>query len=141
MEPLEGLQKSIFSTSKMKKKTEIHMGSIQQNLQAQPKILTNFRNTKSNNQNVNFLKKTMFSILKKKREQKLLMGATRATRQNLQPRPKILKKLLKHQIYQLKRKFAQKNYSSYLKSEKEPKIRMRATRRNLQAPSNIRKKY
>jgi hypothetical protein len=38
METPEGHQKSIFNTSKVKK-TKIHMGSIQQSLQAQPKIL------------------------------------------------------------------------------------------------------
>jgi hypothetical protein len=33
----EGHQKSIFNTPKVKKKTKIHMGSIRQSLQAQPK--------------------------------------------------------------------------------------------------------
>jgi hypothetical protein len=54
--------------------------------------------------------------------------------------PKILIKTSKHQINQSKRKFSQKNYVSYLKSVKEPKIRMGATRRNLQAQPKILKK-
>jgi hypothetical protein len=40
---------------------------------------------------------------------------------------------LEHQINQSKRKFFQKKYVWYLKSVKEPNIRMGATRRNLQA--------
>jgi hypothetical protein len=55
----------------------------------------------------------------------------RATRRNLQAQPKILKKLPENQIYQSKRKFSPKNYVSYLKSVKEPKFRMGATRRNM----------
>jgi hypothetical protein len=58
------------------------------------------------------------------------MGASRS---NLQAQPKILKKSSKHQIYQSERKCYQKNYVSYLKSVKEPKIRIGDTRRNLQA--------
>jgi hypothetical protein len=47
---------------------------------------------------------------------------------NLQAEPKILKKLLELQIYQSERKISQKkNCSSYLRSEKEPKICMKAT--------------
>jgi hypothetical protein len=53
-----------------------------------------------------------------------------ATRRNLQAQPKTLKKLPKDQIYQSKRKFSQKKYVKYLLSEKEPKIRMGATRLN-----------
>jgi hypothetical protein len=60
----------------------------------------------------------------------------RATRRNLQAQPKILKKIIEHQINQSERKFSQKNYVSYLKSVKEPKIRMRATRRNLPLKNN-----
>jgi hypothetical protein len=57
MGTLEGLQKSIFSSSKVKKQPKI--------LQAQPKIIKkNYRNIKSTNQNENFPKKSMFSILK-----------------------------------------------------------------------------
>jgi hypothetical protein len=37
METPEGHQKSIFNTPKVKKKTKIHMGSIRQSSQAQPK--------------------------------------------------------------------------------------------------------
>jgi hypothetical protein len=54
-----------------------------------------------------------------------------ATRRSLQAEPKILKELSEHKIYQSGRKFSQKNYVSYLKSIKEPKIRMGATRRHL----------
>jgi hypothetical protein len=46
-----------------------------------------------------------------------------ATRRNFQAQPKILKKLSKPQINSSERKFSQKNYVSYLKSVKEPKIR------------------
>jgi hypothetical protein len=63
-----------------------------------------------------------------------------ATRRNFQAQPKILKKLLEHQIYQSERKFSQKNYVSFLKSVKEPKILIGATRRNLQAQPKILKK-
>jgi hypothetical protein len=48
----------------------------------------------------------------------------RATRRNLQAQPKILKKLLEHQIYQSEQKLSQKNYVEYLKSVKEPKTCM-----------------
>jgi hypothetical protein len=59
------------------------------------------------------------------------MFRTGATRRNLQAQPKILKKLPEHQIYQSKRKFSQKKDVEFLKSVKEAKIRMGATRRNL----------
>jgi hypothetical protein len=47
---------------------------------------------------------------------------------------------LEHQINQSKRNFFQKKYAWYLKSVKEPNIRMEATRRNLRArvPDGIR---
>jgi hypothetical protein len=48
---LEGDQKSIFSTSKLKKKPKLHKGSVRKNLQAHLKIKKNYRNTKSTNQN------------------------------------------------------------------------------------------
>jgi hypothetical protein len=54
-----------------------------------------------------------------------------AIRKNLQAQPKILEKLLEHQINQSERKFSQRKYVYYLKNVKEPKIRMGATRRNL----------
>jgi hypothetical protein len=53
---------------------------------------------------------------------------------------KSLKILLEHQIYQSKQKISQKNCVSYLKSGKEPKICMWATRRNLQTQPTILKK-
>jgi hypothetical protein len=56
-----------------------------------------------------------------------------ATRRSLQDQPKSLKKLSEHQIYQSGRTFFQKKYAYYLKKEKKPKIRTRATLRNLQA--------
>jgi hypothetical protein len=40
----------------------------------------------------------------------------------------------------IKMKIFQKKYAWYLKKDKEPKIRMGATRRNLQAQPKIRKK-
>jgi hypothetical protein len=64
----------------------------------------------------------------------------RATRRNLQAKPKILKKSSKQQINQSERIFFQKNYVSYLKSVKEPKIRIGATGRNLQAQPQMLKK-
>jgi hypothetical protein len=106
-----GLLKSIF------------MGATRRSLQAQPKILKNYHNTKSTNQDE----------IKKEKEPKIRIGATR---ENLQARSKILKKSSNHQIYQSEQKFSQKNYVLYLKSVKEPKIRMGATRRNLQAQPN-----
>jgi hypothetical protein len=68
METPKGHQKCIFDTSKITK-TKIHMGSIRQSLQAQPKTI---KNIKSTNQNKNFTKKTMFSTLKVKRSQKFV---------------------------------------------------------------------
>jgi hypothetical protein len=53
-----------------------------------------------------------------------------ATRGSLEAQPKILKKLSEHQIYQSGRKIFQKKYVLFLKSVKEPKIRMEATRWN-----------
>jgi hypothetical protein len=47
----------------------------------------------------------MFSTLQKEKTPKKFMGATR---RNLQDIPKILKKLLKHQINQSERNFFQK---------------------------------
>jgi hypothetical protein len=63
-----------------------------------------------------------------------------ATRRNLQAQPKILKKLLKHQINHSDRSFSQKKYIYYRKRVEEPKIRMEATQRNLQARPRILKK-
>jgi hypothetical protein len=54
-----------------------------------------------------------------------------ATRRNLQAQPKILKKITGKPNLQSKRKFSQKNYFQFLKSVKQPKIRMGAIRRNL----------
>jgi hypothetical protein len=45
-----------------------------------------------------------------------------------------------HEINQSEPKFSQKKYIYYLKSVKKPKIRMGATRRNLQAQPKILKK-
>jgi hypothetical protein len=53
-------------------------------------------------------------------------------RQSLQAQPNNIKKLSKHQINQSERKFSQKNYVSYLKSVKKPKIRIKATQRTAQ---------
>jgi hypothetical protein len=67
-----------------------------------------------------------------------------ATRRNLRARPKIPRKILKkiseHKINQSKRKISQKKYALYLKSVKEPRIRIEATRRNLRARPKILKK-
>jgi hypothetical protein len=49
-------------------------------------------------------------------------------------------KILEHQINQSKRKIFQKKYVWYLKSVKEPNIRIEATRRNLRARLKILKK-
>jgi hypothetical protein len=54
-----------------------------------------------------------------------------ATRRNLQVQPKIVNKLPEHQIYKSKRKFYQKKFVYDLLSEKDPKISMGSTRRNL----------
>jgi hypothetical protein len=48
---------------------------------------------------------------------RLLDGLKRATRRNFQTRPKILKKILEHQINQSERKPFQKKYIWYLKSQ------------------------
>jgi hypothetical protein len=63
-----------------------------------------------------------------------------ATRRNLQAQPKLLKKISEHQIDKSEQKISSENYFSYLKSAKEPKMRMRATRRSLQAQPKILKK-
>jgi hypothetical protein len=65
----------------------------------------------------------MFSTSKVKKEQKLRVGATR---QNLHVQPKSIIKWPEHQINQSNRK----KYIKYLKSGKEPKIPMEATRQN-----------
>jgi hypothetical protein len=52
----------------------------------------------------------------------------------------MLKKNSEHQINQSEQKISQENCVSYIKSVKEPKIRMGATRRNLQAQPKILKK-
>jgi hypothetical protein len=57
----KGHQKSIFNTPKVKKKTKIHMGSIRQILQAQPK---NIKKLSKHHRTKNFTKKTMFRTLK-----------------------------------------------------------------------------
>jgi hypothetical protein len=59
--------------------------------------------TKSTNQNEHLKK-----YVKKEKEPKFVWEL--ATRQNLQPQPKILKKPSKHQIYQSEPKFFQKKY-------------------------------
>jgi hypothetical protein len=58
----------MFSTSKEK----IRMKATRRSWQAQPKILKNYQNTKSTNQEVNFSKKSMLSTLKKKRSKKFV---------------------------------------------------------------------
>jgi hypothetical protein len=67
----EGHQKSIFNTSKVKKKTKIHVGSGIWDLsdkvcKLNPKTSKNYQNTKSTNHDENFFKKSMFSTLKRK---------------------------------------------------------------------------
>jgi hypothetical protein len=64
----------------------------------------------------------------------------RTTRQSLQARPKILKKILKHQINQSERSFSQKKIYLVTQKYKEPKICMGATRRYSQAQPKILKK-
>jgi hypothetical protein len=55
----------------------------------------------------------------------------------MKAQPKILKKVSEHQIYKSKRKCSQKNYVSYFKSGKEPKICIGATQGNLQVRPKI----
>jgi hypothetical protein len=76
------------------------------------KILKNYRNTKSTNQNEFFLKKKYGQYLKSEKEPKIRMGATR---RNLHARPKILKKLSEHQINQSEQKKFKKSMFSTLK--------------------------
>jgi hypothetical protein len=98
----EGHQKSIFNTSKVKKKTKIHMGFIRQCLQAQPKKIKNVIETP--NQPIEIKKISNKSVLyfKSEKNAKIRMGATR---RSLQAQPKILKKLSVHQV---KKKRSQK---------------------------------
>jgi hypothetical protein len=58
----------------------------------------------------------------------------------VQAQPKILKKIIETPNLPIRKKISQKNYVSSLKSAKEPKIRMGATRRNLQAQPKMLKK-
>jgi hypothetical protein len=63
------------------------------------------------------------------------------TRQNLQARPKILKKIVGTSNQPIKTNlYPKKKYVLYLKSVEEPKIRIGATRQNLQAQPKILKK-
>jgi septum formation inhibitor MinC len=94
----EGHQKSIFNTSKVEK-TKTHMGSIRQNLQAQPK------NTKKVIETPNQPIEIKKISNKSEKKAKIRMGATR---RSLQAQPKILKKLSQHQIYQSGQTFFQK---------------------------------
>jgi hypothetical protein len=61
------------------------------------------------------------------------MEATGISRLN----SKSLNNLSEHEINQSERTFSQKNYVSYLKSVKEPKISMGATRQNFQARPKV----
>jgi hypothetical protein len=63
METPQGHQKCIFDTSKVKK-TKIHMGSIRQSLQAQPKTIKKLSEHQINQSEKKFTKKSMFSTLK-----------------------------------------------------------------------------
>jgi hypothetical protein len=71
--------------------------------------------------------------------QKSIFNTSKVKMKQPQAQPKTIKKLSKHQINQSERNFSQKG-CLYLKSVKEPKIRMGATRRNLQARPRILKK-
>jgi hypothetical protein len=106
------------------------MGATQRSLQAQPKILKKLSEHKIYQSGRTFFQK-------KKRSQKFVWELSDGI---CTLNPKSKKKLSKYQIYQSERKFSQKKYVSYLKSVKEPKIRMGATRRNLQAQPEMLKK-
>jgi hypothetical protein len=72
------------------------MISILQSLQGQPKIIKNYRNTKSTNQNKKTQMKVCLVFKKCKRAKNSYDGMTE---------PKVLKKLLKHLINQSERIF------------------------------------
>jgi hypothetical protein len=79
----------------------------------------------------------MFSSSKVKRRQKFVWGLPdRVCRLN----PKSKKKYQNTKSTNQNKKFPKKNYVSYLKSVKAPKICMRATRRNLQTQPKTLKK-
>jgi hypothetical protein len=81
----------MFYTSKVKRSQKII-----RNLQAQPKILKKIIGTsKQPIRTRKFSQKKYVYYLKKEKEPKICMGATR---RNSQARPKILKKLSEHQI-------------------------------------------
>jgi hypothetical protein len=64
-----------------------------------------------------------------------------AIRRSLQAQPKILKKNYQNtKSTNQNENFPKKNYVSYLKSVKEPKLRVGATRRNLQVQTKMLKK-
>jgi hypothetical protein len=67
----EGHQKSIFNASKVKK-TKIHMGSIRQSLQAQPKNIKKLLEHQIYQSKRKFFEKSMFSSLKVKTSQKVV---------------------------------------------------------------------
>jgi hypothetical protein len=105
------------------------MGATRRSLQAQPKILKKLSEHQIYHQDEHFPKKSIFSTFKKNWSQKFVCelpdGICR-----LNPNPK---KMIGTPNLPIKTKLFLKNYDSYLKSVKEPKIRIGATRRNLRA--------
>jgi hypothetical protein len=104
----EGHQKSVFNTPKANK-TKIHMGSIRQSLQGQPKNIKKI--IESPNQPIEIKKsqiKVCLVYFKSEQKAKIRMEATR---RSLLAQPTILKKLSEHEIYQSGLKFFQKKYA------------------------------
>jgi hypothetical protein len=89
-------------------------------LQTQNEILKKLSEHQIYQSGQNFFQKKCAQYLKKEKEPKIRL---RATRRNMQAQLKIVKKSSKHQINQSERTFSQKTYVSYLKILKEPKIR------------------
>jgi hypothetical protein len=97
----EAHHKSIFNTSKVKKKNKnthgIYPTKFAGSTQNHKKIIEPIETKKISN-------KSMLSTSKVKRSQKFVWGLAR---RSLQGRPKILKKISEHQIYQSNRKVSQ----------------------------------
>jgi hypothetical protein len=90
-------KKSMFNTSKVKRSPEFVWRLPDGICRLDPKSKKYYRNAQLSTQNANFPKKKYVQNLKKEKEQQICMGAPR---RNVQARPKILKKLPEHQIYQ-----------------------------------------
>jgi hypothetical protein len=113
------------------------VGATRRNLQAQLKMLKKIVGTSNQTIRTKIFSKKVYLVPLKDRGAKNSYGGYATEFSGLTQNPK---KKYWNTKYTIQKKNSQKNCVSYLKSVKEPKTRMGATRRNLQTRPKIIKK-